>query len=132
MRIADRAPRFLVRESNGDSRLRSRQDFEAFLESVCLERLLPFLVVVRVIRIEPIALGIDVEIGDLGEFRRLNQELSFGDKARDELDFGFIQVELATVEIAIHVGIREEDLCGAAFDDYVEDVRALQFVERLR
>ena len=55
-----------------------------------------------------------------------------GDEARDELDFVFVQVKLATVEIAVHVGVREEDFGGAAFDDDVEDVRALQFIKGLR
>jgi hypothetical protein len=55
-----------------ESRLPSRQDFEAFFKAVGLERLFPFLVVVRIVGVEPIALGIDMEIGDLREFRRLN------------------------------------------------------------
>src|SRR5580692_2351940 len=41
-------------------------------------------------------------------------------------------MKLATVEIAVHVGVREKDFGGAAFDDYVENVRALQLVEGLR
>jgi len=59
----------------------SRQDFEAFLETVDLERLFPFLVVVGIVRVEPITLGIDIEVGDLRQVRGLNEELLFGDEA---------------------------------------------------
>ena len=48
-----------------------------------------------------------------------------------ERDFVFVEVKLAAIELAIHVGIGEEDFGRAAFDDDVEDVGALQFVERL-
>ena len=41
-------------------------------------------------------------------------------------------MELPAVKFAVHVGIREKDFCGAAFDNHVEDVRAPQVVERLR
>ena len=40
-------------------------------------------------------------------------------------------MELAAVQIPVHVGVGEENLRGAAFDDYVENVRAAQLVERL-
>src|SRR5579862_53435 len=40
-------------------------------------------------------------------------------------------MELAAVQIPIHVGVREENLRGAALDDYVENVRAAQLVKRL-
>src|ERR1700722_1522041 len=41
-------------------------------------------------------------------------------------------MKLAAVQIAVHVGVCQEYFCGAAFDDYVEDVRALQFIKGLR
>src|SRR6266404_4861043 len=124
-------PASMIPVSNEKSRVPSRQDFEALFESVKFKRFFPFLVVIRVIRVEPIALGIDIAIGDFRQLRGLNQELLLGDETRNEIDFGFVQMELATVEIAVHIGVREEDFRGAALDDYVEDVRTLEFVERL-
>src|SRR5437870_13324835 len=41
-------------------------------------------------------------------------------------------MKLARVEIPVHVGVGQEELRRAAFDDYVENVRTAQFVERLR
>src|SRR6202521_4558291 len=41
-------------------------------------------------------------------------------------------MELATVEIAVHIGVGKEDFGGTAFDDYIENVRAFEFIERLR
>src|SRR5258708_8266170 len=41
-------------------------------------------------------------------------------------------MKLSTVEIAVHIGVGEEDFRGAAFDDYIEDVRTLEFIEGLR
>ncbi len=73
-----------------------------------------------------------MEIRDLRQFRGLDQELLLGDEAGNQFDFGFVQMKLPTVEVAIHVRVGEEDFGGAAFDDYVEDFRALEFVERLR
>src|SRR5262249_12003713 len=35
------------------------------------------------------------------------------------------------IDIPVHVGIGKENLCCAALDNYVENVRAPQFVERL-
>src|SRR5208282_6922153 len=80
----------------------------------------------------PIAFGVHREIGDLRQLRGFDQELLLRDKARDQLDFVFVQVKLAAIEIAVHVRVREEDFGGATFDDYVEDVRALEFIEGLR
>src|ERR1700723_407535 len=40
-------------------------------------------------------------------------------------------MELAPVEVPVHVGVREEDLCGAALDDDIQNVRASQLIERL-
>src|SRR5258708_1874358 len=40
-------------------------------------------------------------------------------------------MELVPVQLAIHVGIGEENLCGTGFDNHVHDVRLPQFVERL-
>src|SRR6266446_2130790 len=41
-------------------------------------------------------------------------------------------MKLATVQIAVHIGVGEEDFGRAALDDYIEDVRALEFIEGLR
>src|SRR5271155_3291847 len=40
-------------------------------------------------------------------------------------------MKLAPIEIAVHIGVGEKDFRGAAFDDYVEDVGALEFIEGL-
>src|SRR2546430_6258720 len=40
-------------------------------------------------------------------------------------------MELPTIEVAVHVRVGEEELRWAAFDNYVEHVRATQLVERL-
>src|SRR5271155_1956466 len=130
-RKAGRSPRSTIRESNKQSRLSSRENFQASFEAVGLECLFPFLVVVGVVRVEPIALGIHGEVSDLRQLRCLNQELLLGDEARDELDFVLVQVKLAAVEVAVHVGVRKKDFGSATFDDYVENVRALEFVEGL-
>jgi len=45
-----------------------REHFEPSFEAVGLECFFPFLVVVGVVRIEPIALGVHGEIGDLRQF----------------------------------------------------------------
>src|SRR3984893_17293727 len=109
----------------------SREHFKTSLKAVGLESLFPFFVVVRIVCVQPIALGIDVEIGDLRQLWRLNQELLLGDEGRDQFDLVFVQVELTAVQIPVHIGVRKEDFGGATFDDYVEDVRTLEFVERL-
>src|SRR5882762_1497699 len=41
-------------------------------------------------------------------------------------------MKLATIEIAVHIGVGEEDFGRATFDDYIEDLRPLEFVEGLR
>src|SRR5208283_4912735 len=41
-------------------------------------------------------------------------------------------MKLSPVEIAVHVRVGEKDFGSAAFDDYVKDVGALEFIERLR
>ena len=43
-----------------------------------VERFFALAVVVGIVGVEPIAPAIDVKIGDLGEFRRLDQELLLG------------------------------------------------------
>src|SRR5580700_1926755 len=115
-----------------ESRALSRQHLEASLEPMLLKSLFPRLVVIRIVGVEPVAPAIDVQIRNLPEFRRLDQELLLGNQVRNEFDFGFVQVKLPPVEIAVHIGIREKNLCRAAFDDDLEDVRALQLIERLR
>ena len=71
-----------------------------------------------------------MEIGDLGEFWRLDEELLLGDETRDHLNFGFVQVKLAPVQLAVHIGVGEEDFRSAALDDYVENVRTLRSSSR--
>src|SRR5260370_23805134 len=41
-------------------------------------------------------------------------------------------MKLPTIEIAVHIGVGEEDFGRATFDDYIEDVRAFEFIEGLR
>src|SRR5271156_1790479 len=96
IRKAGRSPPSTIRESNEQSRLSSRENFQPSFEAVGLECFFPFLVVVGVVRVEPIALGVHGEIGDLRQLRRLYQELLLGYEARDQLDFVFVQVKLAT------------------------------------
>ena len=111
---------------------RSQPGPRALFEPVGVKGFLPLAVVKRIVGVEPIALGVHGEIRDLGEFRRLDQELLLRDEAGDQLNFRFVQVKLPAVEVPVHVGIREKNLRGTALNDYVEDVRALEFVERLR
>ena len=73
-----------------------------------------------------------MQIRDLGEFRSLDQELLFGDERGNELHFRVVQMKLPAVQVLVHVRIGEKHLGGAAFEDDVEQFRALQFVERLR
>src|ERR1700736_2289201 len=40
-------------------------------------------------------------------------------------------MELVPVQLAVHVGVGEENLCGTRFDNHVHDVRLPQLVERL-
>src|SRR6266849_3422782 len=40
-------------------------------------------------------------------------------------------MELVPVQLAVHVRVGEENLCGTGFDNHVHDVRLPQFVERL-
>ena len=53
----DRSPASTLRENNEESRLSSREHFETSFKAVGLECLFPFFVVVRIVRVEPIALG---------------------------------------------------------------------------
>src|ERR1700733_11564941 len=114
------------------SRLLARENFKAFLEAVGLKSLFPFFVVVGIVGVKPVAFRIDIEIGDFRKLRRLDQKLLFGDQVRDQLDFVLVQMKLPAVELAIHVGIGEEDLRRAAFDDDVENVRPPELIKRLR
>src|SRR5262249_7766653 len=73
-----------------------------------------------------------MEIGDFGEFWSLEEKLLFGNQPGDESHFGIVQMKLAAVHLLVHVGISEEDLGRAGFDDDVEEFRTLELVERLR
>src|SRR6202050_1861094 len=114
-----------------ESRLSSREHFQALFKAIGLESLAPLLVVIGIVGIQPIAFRIDVQVRDFRKFRRLDQKLLFGDETGNQIDFVFVQLKLAAVELTVHRGICEEDFRGAAFDDDVEYVRALQFIERL-
>src|SRR6185437_10167978 len=76
-----------------DSSRASCQDFEPLLEAVFFKCFLAFAVVVGIVGVEPVALGINRQIGDLCQFWRFDQELLFGDETGDQLDFVFVQVE---------------------------------------
>ena len=41
-------------------------------------------------------------------------------------------MKLVLVQLAIHVGVGEENLCCAGFDDDIQNVRLAQLIERLR
>ena len=58
--------------------LRSRQHLQSFLKAEGLEGFPTFAVVVGIVGVEPIALRVDGEIGDLGQLRSLDQELLLG------------------------------------------------------
>src|SRR5579885_2844143 len=68
----------------------------------------------------------------LREFRGLDKELLFWQETGDEGNFRVVQVELAAVELLVHVGIGQKDLGDAAFEDHVQEFRALELIERLR
>src|SRR5882724_9323670 len=110
----------------------SGQKIEALLESVGIKRFLPLLVVVGIVRVEPVAAAVYIEVGDPREFGSLDEELPLRNERCDPFDFGVIQMKLPTVQVLIHVGIGEKNFRGTALDDDVEKVRALQLVKRLR
>ncbi len=49
----------------------------------------------------------------------------------DEFHFVFVEMELPAVQLTVHVWVGQEELRWATLDNYVEDVRAAQLVERL-
>ncbi len=81
--------------------------------------------------IEPVADRIDIQIGDFGDVGPLDQHLLFRDKGRDEVGFLVIKMENTLVEVAVHVGIGEEDLGRAGFQDQVQDLGLLQLIHGL-
>src|SRR6267154_4973534 len=113
-RGTDPQPR--LRKASRSSWLTAREDFEAPLKAIGLESFFSPFVVVGIVGVYPIAFGVHGKIGDFSGLGRLDQELLFGNEAGDQLDFGFVQVKLAPVEIAVHVRVGEEDCAGAAFD----------------
>ena len=60
----------------------SGKDLKAFLETVGFKGLFALPVVVGIVGIEPVALGIDIQVRDLGEFGRLDQELLLRNRDR--------------------------------------------------
>src|SRR5882762_3879837 len=99
MRLSLRAliPSSRASSADPESRLRSSQNIEALFESVSLERFFPFLVVVGIVRVEPVAAAIDMEIGDFGEVRGLQQKLLFRNQLGDEIYFRVVQMKLAAI-----------------------------------
>jgi len=59
-------------------------------------------------------------------------ERLLGKERGNQLDFRVVQMKLAPVEFAVHSGVGQEDLGGAALDDDVEDVGTFELVEGLR
>ena len=66
------------------------------------------MIVEGIVRVKPVALRIHFEIGDLSEFGRLDEQLLFWSESGDEFDFALVQVELATVEVPVHVRVGPE------------------------
>jgi hypothetical protein len=50
-------------------------------------------VVERVVRVEPAALHVRYQIGNVREFRRLDKNPLLPSKSRDELDFRLVKIE---------------------------------------
>src|ERR1051325_6695279 len=86
------------------------QIFEAFLESVTLEGLLPTLPVVRITGVKPVTLTIYVEIDYFGQVRSLHQDLSLGYQPRNQRHLGVVQVKNLLVDLRIEVRIGEKHL----------------------
>src|SRR5882757_6994994 len=97
-----------------------------------LERLAALAVVEGVIGIKPVAFRVYGEVDDLREFRSLDEELPLGNQAGDEFDFVVVEMKLRSIQLPVHIRVRKENLCRAAFDNNVEDLRPTQLVERLR
>src|ERR1041384_305147 len=90
-----------VRPSSG-SRLSSGQNIKAFFETVGVERFLALLVVVGIVGVEPVAAAVHVEVGNLGAFGSLDEELPLRKKRCDPFDFGIVQMELPSIQILVH------------------------------
>src|SRR5438552_13133900 len=103
------------------SRFASCEDFQSPLKAISLERFPALSVVERIVRVEPIALRVHFEIGDFRQFWCLNEKLLLGPKNRDELDLVLVEIELAAIQIPVHVRVGKEDFRRAAFYDDVED-----------
>src|SRR5229473_2327710 len=123
-----RGGRHRNRSAFGSSFL-SCQDLKSLLETVLLEGFGPFAVVKGIVRIKPVALRVHFQIRDLGDFMVLDEKLPLGNQRGNQVDFRFIQMKLVFVQLAIHVGVGEENLRGARFDNHVHDIRLPQFVE---
>src|SRR5215469_16360208 len=108
------------------------QHFESLFEPKGVEGFPTLAVVERIVGVEPVALSVHGEVCDLGALRRFEKKLPLRNERSNDFDFGLVQMKLAGVELPIHVGVGKEEFGRAAFDDYIEDVRAAQFVERLR
>lgn len=65
-------------EASESSGLPYRQNLQAFFKAVSFEGLAPFSVVEWIVRVEPVALRVHFQVGDLRQFRRLNEKLLLG------------------------------------------------------
>src|SRR5882762_3382692 len=119
------------RQSALDSSLLSRQNLKAPLEAVLLESLGTPPVVKRIVCVKPVAFRVYFQVRNLGDLVVLDQKLPFGNQRGDEANFRFVQMKLVPVQLAIHVRVGEENLCGARFDYHVNNVGLPQLVERL-
>src|SRR6266851_4915781 len=97
-----------------------------------LESFRPFPVIKGVVCVEPIALRVHFQVRNLGNLMVLDEKLPLRDQRRDEVNFRVVQMKLVLVQRAIHVGIGEENLRRAGFDDDIQNVGLSQLIERLR
>jgi hypothetical protein len=72
--------------------------------------------------VEPLAFGLHFEIGNFHQFGRFDEKLLPGPQRRDELDFVLVEMELASVEVPVHVRVGQEYLRRATFNDDVQDL----------
>jgi len=85
--------------------MKSGENLQTFLETVGCECFVTLPVVERVIGVKPIALGIDVEIGDFRRIGRLDEHLLLRDEAGNELDLMVVEVEVLLVKLPVHLGV---------------------------
>src|SRR5262249_22693877 len=116
-------------QAEAESRCPSREDVQSFFKPISLKCFVPLAVVVGIVGVEPIAAPVYVEVCNLGEFRRLQQKLLFRNQRSDEVQLGFVQVELTPVQLLVHIRVGKKHLGGATFDDHVKELRAFELIE---